>query len=64
MLMTAKPILHQSEVLMQDEDPMGKSDTGLRILAHLIARDIIRRRSEQSKENKTKTNDSSSAETQ
>ena len=55
--MNAKPILNDPESLSQDEIRTNRLDDGLRILARMIARDLLAKRSMHAKKNDIKAND-------
>jgi len=55
--MNAKPILNDPESLSQDEIQTSRLNDGLRILARIIARDLLARRSAYAKKNDVKMND-------
>jgi len=55
--MNAKSILSHSELLSQDEIQTSHLQDGLRILARIIARDLLARRSAHAKKNDGKAND-------
>jgi hypothetical protein len=55
--MNAKPILNDPESSSQDEIQTSHLQDGLRILAKIIARDLLDRRSDYAKKNDVKTDD-------
>jgi hypothetical protein len=55
--MNAKPILNDPELLSQDEIQTSRLSGGLRILARIIAHDLLARRSAYAKKNDVKVND-------
>ena len=55
--MNAKPILNDPESSSQDEIQTSHLQDGLRILARIIARDLLDRRSDHAKKNDVKTDD-------
>jgi len=55
--MNTKTILNDPESLSQDEMQTSRLDDGLRILARIIARDLLARRSAHAKKNDVKAND-------
>ena len=55
--MNAKPILNDPESSSQDEIQTSHLQDGLRILARIIARDLLARRLAHEKKNDTKAND-------
>ena len=55
--MNAKPILNDPESSSQDEIQTSHLQDGLRILARIIARDLLARRSAHVKKNDVKTDD-------
>ena len=55
--MNAKPILNDPESLSQDEIQTSRLNDGLRILARIIARDLLAKRSAYAKKNDVKVND-------
>ena len=56
-IMNAKPILNDPESSSQDEIHTSHLQDGLRILARIIARDLLARRSAHTKKNDVKVND-------
>ena len=55
--MNAKPILNDPESLSQDDTQTSHLNDGLRILARIIARDLLARRPAYAKKNDVKVND-------
>jgi hypothetical protein len=55
--MNAKPILNDPESSSQDEIQTSHLQDGLRILARIIARDLLARRSAHAKKNDVKADD-------
>ena len=55
--MNAKPILNDPQPSSQDETQTSHLQDGLRILARIIARDLLARRSAHKKKNDAKTDD-------
>ncbi len=55
--MNAKPILNDPESLSQDEVQIRHLQDGLRILARIIAHDLLARRSAHAKKNDVKVDD-------
>ncbi len=55
--MIDKSILSHPELLSQDEIRTSRLDDGLRILAKIIARDLLAKRSMHAKKNDVKAND-------
>ncbi len=55
--MNVKPILNDPESSSQDEIQTSHLQDGLRILAKIIARDLLDRRSDHAKKNDVKTDD-------
>ena len=60
--MNAKPILNDLESSSQDEMQTSHLRDGLRILARIIARDLLARRSAHAKKNDIKTDDTQASE--
>ena len=57
-IMNARPILNDPESSSQDEIKTNRlQEDGLRILARIIARDLLTRRSTHTKKNDAKAND-------
>jgi len=56
--MAAKSILQRSKLQSQDHGVMSQLESGLRLLASLIAQDLINRELNQYKQNKPKVDNS------